>query len=96
MWNCHRFARAALGQPTAGAQVGRAASRLTWTTWLAGVTFVWICFWSTIVRTMPFWGKAADGTVLICAGLILAVASPLLRLLLQKLEAPLPAASPQE
>jgi leader peptidase (prepilin peptidase)/N-methyltransferase len=73
------------------------ANRLTWTTWLAGVTFVWICFWSTVVRTMPCWGKTADGTVLICAGLVLAVASPLIRLLLRKSEtAALATASPQE
>jgi hypothetical protein len=72
------------------------ANLLTWTTWLAGITFVWVCFWSTIVRTMPFWGKAADGTVLIGAGLALAVVSPLVRLLLRKSEAPLAAASPQE
>jgi len=72
------------------------ANRLTWTTWLAGVTFVWICFWSTIVRTMPFWGKTADGTVLIAAGLALAAASPLIRLLMRKSETTLAAVSPQE
>ena len=66
----------ALGQPTGCAALA-AAGRLTWTTWLAGVTFVWICFWSTIVRVMPCWGKAADGTVLIAAWLVLAAASPL-------------------
>ena len=73
-----------------------AANRLTWTTWLAGVTFVWVCFWSTIVRLMPYWGKTADGTVLIAAGLVLAVASPLVGLLLRKSEPALAAPSPQE
>ncbi|HTU24322.1 MAG TPA: prepilin peptidase [Pirellulales bacterium] len=60
------------------------AMRLTWTSWLAAVTFVWICFWSTIVRTMPFWGETADGTVLVCAGVLLAVACPLSRVVLQR------------
>jgi leader peptidase (prepilin peptidase) / N-methyltransferase len=73
-----------------------AAGRLTWTAWLAGTTFVWICFWSTIVRVMPCWGKAADGTVLICAGLVLAVASPVMRLLMRKSEPALaPVGSPE-
>jgi leader peptidase (prepilin peptidase) / N-methyltransferase len=61
-----------------------AAGGLTWTAWLAGVTFVWICFWSTIVRVMPYWGKTADGSVLVAACLVLAVASPLVRLSLQR------------
>ncbi|HEX4142495.1 MAG TPA: prepilin peptidase [Pirellulales bacterium] len=72
------------------------ATHLTWTTWLAGTTFVWVCFWSTIVRTMPWWGKSADGTVLIGACLVLAAASPLMRLLAQRSEAPLAVPSPQE
>ncbi len=70
--------------------------RLGWSTWLAGVTFVWICFWSTIVRAMPCWGQAADGTALVACGLILAVASPVVRLLSLRKSAMALAASPRE
>jgi hypothetical protein len=70
--------------------------RLGWSTWLAGVTFFWICFWSAIVRAMPCWGQTADGTVLVATGLSLAIASPVVRLLLLQKSEPTLAASPRE
>ncbi len=73
-----------------------AAGRWTWTAWLAGVTFVWICFWSTIVRLMPFWGKMADGSVLIAAWLVLAAASPLVRFSVHRSPPTLVPAAPPE
>jgi hypothetical protein len=54
------------------------AQRLGWSSWLAAATFVWICFWSTIVRLFPFVGQKADASVLVGAWLVLAIVSPLI------------------